>query len=75
MLYYAIDGCLSKDDKEVKLLVPYDQGHIVSALIRDANVLNTEYLAEGTLITVKGVASVIDRYLKYANYSEPSELI
>lgn len=74
-LLSAIDGCLSKDDKEVKLLIPYDQGHIVSTLIRDANVLNTEYLAEGTLITVKGVASVIDRYLKYANYSEPSELI
>ncbi|MBR5317577.1 MAG: GTPase HflX [Lachnospiraceae bacterium] len=64
-LLSAIDGCLSKDDKEVKLLIPYDQGQIVSVLTRDANILSTEYLAEGTLITVKGVASVIDRYLKY----------
>ena len=60
-----IDGCLSKDDKEVKLLIHFDQGQIVSILTRDANILSTEYLAEGTLLTVKGVASVIDRYLKY----------
>lgn len=64
-LLSAIDVCLSKDDKEVKLLIPYDQGQIVSVLTRDANILSTEYLAEGTLLTVKGVASVIDRYLKY----------
>ena len=64
-LLAAIDGCLSKDDKEVKLLIPFSEGQIVSILTRDANILSTEYLAEGTLITVKGVASVIDRYLKY----------
>ena len=64
-LLSAIDGCLSKDDKEVKLLIPFDQGQIVSILTREANILSTEYLAEGTLIVVKGVASVIDRYLNY----------
>ena len=64
-LLSAIDSCLSKDDKEVKLLIPFSEGQIVSILTRDANILSTEYLAEGTLITVKGVASVIDRYLKY----------
>ncbi|MBR4982721.1 MAG: GTPase HflX [Lachnospiraceae bacterium] len=64
-LLAAIDGCLSKDDKEVKLLIPFSEGQIVSILTRDANILSTEYLAEGTLITVKGVASVIDRYLGY----------
>ena len=64
-LLSAIDGCLSKDDKEVKLLIPFSEGQIISILTRDANILSTEYLAEGTLITVKGVASVIDRYLKY----------
>ena len=64
-LLSAIDSCLSKDDKEVKLLIPFSEGQIVSILTRDANILSTEYLAEGTLITVKGVASVIDRYLKF----------
>lgn len=64
-LLSAIDSCLSKDDKEVKLLIPFSEGQIVSILTRDANILSTEYLAEGTLITVRGVASVIDRYLKF----------
>ncbi|MBR5596877.1 MAG: GTPase HflX [Lachnospiraceae bacterium] len=64
-LLSAIDECLSKDDKEVKLLIPFSEGQVVSTLMRDAYVLSTEYLTEGTLITVKGVASVIDRYLKY----------
>jgi len=64
-LLSAIDDCLSKDDKEVKLLIPFDQGQIVSVLTREANILATEYLPEGTLITVKGVSSVIDRYLNY----------
>ena len=64
-LLSAIDDCLSKDDKEVKLLIPFSEGQIISILTRDANILSTEYLAEGTLITVKGVASVIDRYLRY----------
>ena len=64
-LLSAIDGSLSKDDKEVKLLIPFDQGQIISLLTREANILSTEYLAEGTLITVKGLPSVIDRFLKY----------
>ena len=64
-LLSAIDSCLSKDDKEVKLLIPFSEGQIVSILTKEANILSTEYLAEGTLITVRGMASVIDRYLKF----------
>lgn len=64
-LMAAIDSCLAKDDKEVKLLIPYTQGQILSILIRDANVLSTEHLVEGTLIQVRGLPSVIDKYLQY----------
>ena len=46
-------------------MIPFSEGQIISVLTRDANILSTEYLAEGTLITVKGIASVIDRYLRY----------
>lgn len=56
---------LIKDDKEVKLLIPFSEGQIISILTKDANIMSTEYLAKGTLITVKGVASVIDWYLQY----------
>jgi len=64
-LMKAIDSCFAKDDKEVKLLIPYTEGQILSILIRDANVLSTEHLPEGTLIQVQGLPSVIDKYLQY----------
>ena len=64
-LLEAIGKFLQKDDKEVKLLIPFSEGQIVSALTRDANILNTEYTEEGTLIIVKGLPAVIDRYLSY----------
>ncbi len=66
-LLLAIDGCLSKEDKEVTLLIPFSEGHIISVLTKDANILSTRYLPEGTLITVRGSAGVIDRYLQYEN--------
>ena len=64
-LLEAIGKFLQKDDKEVKLLIPFSEGQIVSALTRDANILNTEYTEKGTVITVKGLPAVIDRYLNY----------
>ena len=64
-LLSAVDDFLAKDDKEVKLLIPYTQGQILSILIRDANVLSTEHLPEGTLVTVRGLAAVIDKYMSY----------
>ncbi|MCI5584159.1 MAG: GTPase HflX [Lachnospiraceae bacterium] len=61
----AIEAALGKGDKEVTLLIPFDQGHIVSLLTRDALILTTEYTSAGTLLTVRGPASVIDRHLAY----------
>ncbi|MGN0288560.1 MAG: GTPase HflX [Lachnospiraceae bacterium] len=61
----AIEATLGKGDKEVTLLIPFDQGHIVSLLTRDALILTTEYTSDGTLLTVRGPASVIDRHLAY----------
>ncbi len=65
-LLAAIDSCLSKEDKEVTLLIPFHEGQIISILTKDAHILSTEYLPEGTKITVRGLPSVIDRYLKYS---------
>ena len=64
-LLEAIGKFLQKDDKEVKLLIPFSEGQIVSALTRDANILNTEYTEKGTLITVRGLPAVVNRYQKY----------
>ncbi|MDY5701833.1 MAG: GTPase HflX [Lachnospiraceae bacterium] len=61
----AIEAALGKGDKEVTLLIPFDQGHIVSLLTRDALILTTEYTSAGILLTVRGPASVIDRHLAY----------
>lgn len=64
-LLAAIQNCLSKSDKEVTLLIPFCQGHIVSELSKNALILDTDYTPEGTLIRVRGTASAIDRHLKY----------
>ncbi|MGN0305756.1 MAG: GTPase HflX [Lachnospiraceae bacterium] len=61
----AIEEALSAADKEVTLLIPFSQGHIVSLLTKEAQILSTEYTLEGTLLKVKGPASAIDRHLCY----------
>lgn len=64
-LLNAIEEALSASDKEVTLLLPFSQGHILSLLAREAQILSTEYTSEGTLLTVRGSAAVIDRHLCY----------
>lgn len=64
-LLNAIEEALSAADKEVTLLIPFSQGHIVSLLTKEAQILSTEYTLEGTLLKVKGPASAIDRHLCY----------
>lgn len=64
-LLNAIEEALSASDKEVTLLLPFSQGHILSLLAREAQILSTEYTPEGTLLTVRGSAAVIDRHLCY----------
>ena len=64
-LLNAIEEALSASDKEVTLLLPFCQGHILSLLGREAQILSTEYTPEGTLLTVRGSAAVIDRHLCY----------
>lgn len=64
-LLNAIEEALSASDKEVTLLLPFSQGHILSLLAREAQILSTEYTPKGTLLTVRGSAAVIDRHLCY----------
>ncbi len=64
-LLEAIEDALSADDKEVSLLIPYQEGQIVSFLTANAVILGTEYTPEGTLLRVSGSADVLDRYLIY----------
>ncbi|MBQ9991012.1 MAG: GTPase HflX [Lachnospiraceae bacterium] len=66
LLLNAIEKALSEGDKEVTLLLPFSQGHIVSYLTREARVLATEYTPDGTLLTVRGPAAVIDRFGEFA---------
>lgn len=62
----TLDSLLSNGDKTVNLLIPFSEGQIISRLTKDALILSTEYLTEGTLISVQGSPSVINRYLEYS---------
>ena len=64
-LLEAIEAALGQKDKEVTLLLPFSQGHIVSLLTREAQILSTEYTPQGTLLNVRGPASVIDRFMEF----------
>lgn len=65
LLLEAIEKALSEGDKEAVLLLPFSQGHIVSYLTREARVIAAEYTPDGTLLTVRGPAAVIDRFLEF----------
>lgn len=62
----TLDSLLSNGDKTVNLLIPFSEGQIISRLTKDALILSTEYLTEGTLISVQGSPSVINKYLEYS---------
>lgn len=54
---------LAFDDYETKkLLVPFDRGDVISYLNDNANVLSTEYLAEGTQVTVELGGADLNRF-------------
>lgn len=54
---------LAFDDYETKkLLVPFDRGDVISYLNDNTNVLSTEYLAEGTQVTVELGGADLNRF-------------
>ncbi|AZZ60935.1 GTPase HflX [Oenococcus sp. UCMA 16435] len=58
---------LFADLKEVELLIPFDQGSILSQLIQDNQVLRQEYNDKGTKIVVELPEAKIKRYEKFVN--------
>ena len=50
---------------KVSFLIPYDRGNIVSYLNEHANVFETEYLDNGTLITVECSDQDVERLAEY----------
>ncbi|KRM93196.1 GTP-binding protein HflX [Lentilactobacillus senioris DSM 24302 = JCM 17472] len=54
---------LAFDDYETKtLLIPFNRGDVISYLNDNANVLSTEYLAEGTQVTVELGGADLNRF-------------
>jgi len=53
------------DRRKTNLLIPYTRGDIASYLIEKANVISTEYVAEGTLICVELNTADYNRLCKY----------
>jgi len=62
-----IENELFKDYEKVSLLIPFTEGELVSYLNENSNILNQEYINEGTLITVELSPLLISKYSKYLN--------
>ena len=48
--------------QQAVLLIPYGQGAAVSDLMDNAEVLSTDYTADGTLMEVRCTADLIEKY-------------
>jgi GTP-binding protein HflX len=57
---------LYADYPEVQLLVPYNEGQVVSYFLENAEVKSQDFQADGTLLTVKCHVADKERYKKYA---------
>lgn len=56
---------LFKDYKRCKMLIPFSEGSILSYLIDNANVLDTEYTENGTLINIECTDAQYNKYKEY----------
>ncbi|MEI4832163.1 GTPase HflX [Bacillus sp. FJAT-53711] len=54
-----------QDYTKCEMLIPYDQGQLISYFNEHANVLSTDYENEGTKITVECKTSDFEKYKKY----------
>lgn len=61
----AMEAILFPDEERVTLLIPYDKGNIYNILKENANIHNTEYLNEGTLVDVTLSKRLLDTYKEY----------
>jgi GTP-binding protein HflX len=65
LLVNVIRKHLFKDYVQVKLLLPFSEGQLVSYLNEHTNILNTEYRTDGTLLTVEMSPQEAQRFTKY----------
>lgn len=65
----CIKSHLFKNYQKVTFLIPYDRGNIVSYLNEHANILETQYLDNGTLITAECSEHDIERFNQYKEKS------
>lgn len=65
LLVNVIRKHLFKDYVQVKLLLPFAEGQLVSYLNEHTNILNTEYRTDGTLLTVEMSPQEAQRFTKY----------
>ncbi|WP_064094051.1 GTPase HflX [Rossellomorea aquimaris] len=56
---------LFKDYKKCQMLIPFDQGQLISYFNEHANVLNTEYEENGTKLTMECKSSDAEKYKKF----------
>lgn len=65
LLVNVIRKHLFKDYVQVKLLLPFAEGQLVSYLNEHTNILNTEYRTDGTLLTVEMSPQEAQHFTKY----------
>lgn len=65
LLVNVIRKHLFKDYVQVKLLLPFAEGKLVSYLNEHTNILDTEYRTDGTLLTVEMSPQEAQRFTKY----------
>lgn len=65
LLIDAIKNQLTKQDKMYKLWIPYDKGNVLSYLMDNVEVLDTQHEEMGTLMFVKCSAEVIAPYSEF----------
>ena len=65
LLTKVIKQHLFNNYRDAQLLVPFTDGHVVSYLNEHANITNTEYQNDGTLLKVEISPSDLQRFEKY----------
>lgn len=65
LLIDVIRRHLFKDYVQAKLLVPFADGQVVSYLNEHANILDTKYQSDGTLLTIEASPQDYQRFAKY----------
>ena len=64
-LISMISEVIFGDYVECVMLIPYDQGGLVSYFNDNASILETEYLAEGTRIHMQCLLKDLQKYKQY----------